>query len=65
MSKSVLPGSFIEPVKRVVLCPECHGDDIQLTWVDAEVNSVGIDTELGDCQECGHEWNECARKRYE
>lgn len=46
------------------LCPECSSIDIHLTWIDASDNSVGIDTQLGECNRCGHDWNECARNRY-
>jgi len=55
------PGS--EPT--VTLCPECQSDETELNWFDAADISVGIDTQLGVCRDCDHEWNECARARYE
>lgn len=48
-----------------VRCPECGSDEIELNWFDAADISVGIDTQRGVCNDCDHEWNECARKRYE
>lgn len=43
-----------------IKCPECGSDEIELEWQ----LSFGAYPEWkrGDCEACGHTWNECGRE---
>lgn len=46
---------------KAVRCPECDSPEIELAWINAENNCVGIEYQQGYCSACDYDWNECSR----
>lgn len=46
---------------KAVRCPECDSAEIELAWIPAENNCVGVEYQQGYCSACDYDWSECSR----
>jgi hypothetical protein len=52
-----LLGCKAKLAKDALTCPRCNSDNVSAQWVE---HSIG-EYQLGNCDDCGLLWNECAR----